>query len=108
MSALENYLGFEHNGCDEDCRASIGDSCTCGREKAIAEYLALRTRIAELTTWQPIHLMPTMPQGDYLGLEDNVFIKMYWNYERDGWVDCYSEKFVNPTHFMQPKLPELP
>ena len=70
----------------------------------------LKARIAELealTQWQPIETAPIKPEGDYLGFQCGEVFKMYWNYFRDGWVDCYSEVFSEPSHWMPlPKPPE--
>ena len=84
-----------------------GSDLFCGACDTIIDQL--RNRIAELearTTWQPISSAPLQPVGDYLGFDGVYTEKMYWNYPRDGWVDCCDQSFVNPTHWMH--LPEPP
>ena len=85
--------------------------------EAKQELSDLRTKVASLEArlaealernvnkWQPIETAPIKPVGDYFGLVDRVPIKMYYNYERDGWVDCCTQEFAEyPTHWMP--LPE--
>ena len=113
MSALDDILArlhFEDNRVIERC---VARSCVIDNDDAEAaaqELFDLRTRIAELealTQWQPIETAPIKPEGDYLGFQCGEVFKMYWNYFRDGWVDCYSEVFSEPSHWMSlPKPPE--
>jgi len=84
-----------HNGDNWLC-----NSCLC-------EIVSGYGDLIEQTTWQPIETAPIKPEGDYLGFQCGEVFKMYWNYFRDGWVDCYSEVFSEPSHWMPlPKPPE--
>ena len=109
MSALDTILASEK----ERTELQASDDSWWNMSvllKAAQELSDLRTRIAELealTQWQPIEIAPIKPEGDYLGFQCGEVFKMYWNYFRDGWVDCYSEVFSEPSHWMPlPKPPE--
>ena len=102
MSALDDF--FDGHYFTEDPHVYIPI------DEAWNELVDLRNRIAELealTQWQPIETAPIKPEGDYLGFQCGEVFKMYWNYFRDGWVDCYSEVFSEPSHWMPlPRPPE--
>ena len=109
--AAEKYLRLRTHIAElEEDREKIID-------KHISELADLHVKITEieydyleykaLTQWQPIETAPTKPEGDYLGFQCGEVFKMYWNYFRDGWVDCCSEVFSEPSHWMPlPKPPE--
>ena len=102
MSALDDLFDGHYFTEDPHVYIPIDEA-----QQELADLRTENERLKAEREWQPIKTAPIKPEGDYLGFQCGEVFKMYWNYFRDGWVDCYSEVFSEPSHWMPlPKPPE--
>lgn len=104
MSALDELTDIEN--WEFSLYDSFGDPMLFRGGVIIADALQELAALRARTTWQPIESAPVKPKGFYLGQIDGCWTKMSWDYNRDGWIDYFTDDFFEPTHWMP--IPELP